>query len=307
MTGPVVRIAPNEVHLNDPDNYDKIYHVGSKYTKDPVFYISFGARDNSWSTRTNEDHRRLRAPLEPFFARRTVLELEDVAQDKAAKLCRVVNNHISKGEPVDLHAGFRAISMDVITEYAFNDCWDQLDRADLGRWFSDMVSGAGSSLHVMQQFPFLRTLLVMVPPWLLGYLNEGMKKTVNTLDRTRQTVDGVQTSIANGEKPRRRTIFHNLLDPELNQSALTAEDLVEEAFSLCVAASDTTGNAMSVATYHVLNNPSIYKNLTSELRTAFPDPNTKLDYTTLEKLPYLTAVIKEALRFVFPCSHPLLG
>lgn len=77
--------------------------------------------------------------------------------------------------------------------------------------------------------------------------------------------------------------------------------MAEEAFNMCVAAADTTGNAMTVATYHVIINPNIYERLTGELEEAFPDPDaaagkTQLPYSALEKLPYLTAVIKEGQR-----------
>ncbi len=70
----------------------------------------------------------------------------------------------------------------------------------------------------------------------------------------------------------------------------------EEAFSLCTAASDTTGNAMTVATFHLLQNPLMLAALQAELREAFPEPTDKLPYTTLEKLPYLSSVIKEGQR-----------
>ena len=36
--GPIVRICPNEVHLSDPELYDKIYYVGTNFTKDPIYY-----------------------------------------------------------------------------------------------------------------------------------------------------------------------------------------------------------------------------------------------------------------------------
>ena len=41
--GPVVRITPNEIHLSDPDNYDKIYYIGTRFWKSPVFYGTFTA------------------------------------------------------------------------------------------------------------------------------------------------------------------------------------------------------------------------------------------------------------------------
>jgi cytochrome P450 len=195
--------------------------------------------------------------------------------------------------------------MDVLTEYAYDDCWDQLDRPDLGQWFGDMLSGSGPIFHFMQQFPFITPIFQMIPTPLLVYLSVGMKNMLSVRERALEAIHRVQTEVAKGEKPKQRTIFHHLLDPELNQAGhntLTNADLVEEAFAMCVAAADTTGNAMSVATYHVLNNPGMYKTLSDELEAAFPEPRATLDYVTLEKLPYLTGVIKEGLRYV-ACLH----
>jgi cytochrome P450 len=56
---------------------------------------------------------------------------------------------------------------------------------------------------------------------------------------------------------------------------------------------------MTMTSYHVISNQDIYRTLTAELDRAFPDPTARLDYATLEKLPYLTAVIKEGLRLSF--------
>jgi hypothetical protein len=54
-----------------------------------------------------------------------------------------------------------------------------------------------------------------------------------------------------------------------------------------VAAADTTGNGMTVAAYHVVNNQAIYKKLRAVLKTVFPNPDSRLNFTELEKLPYL--------------------
>jgi cytochrome P450 len=106
-----------------------------------------------------------------------------------------------------------------------------------------------------------------------------------------------------GIKPNRRTIFHELLDPSSTDDETSSppsfERLYGEALSFCTAAADTTGNAMEMAAYHVVTNPDIYRELKKELRDAFPDPSVDLDYTTLEKLPYLTGVVKEGQRLSY--------
>ena len=114
----------------------------------------------------------------------------------------------------------------------------------------------------------------------------------------------VQKKFSAGIKPQRRTIFHELIDPSTRDDEerpiqATLESLSGEALSFCTAAADTTGNALETSAYYVVTNPLIYATLTKELREAFPDPNAETDYTTLEKLPYLTAVIKEGQRLTY--------
>jgi cytochrome P450 len=111
---------------------------------------------------------------------------------------------------------------------------------------------------------------------------------------------GVHEQIKAGIKPRRRTIFHELLDPATVDTETSDPPSIEilsgEALSICTAAADTLGNAMETAAYHIVTNPHIYDALKKELCEAFPNPNADLDFATLEKLPYLTGVVKEGQR-----------
>ena len=93
-----------------------------------------------------------------------------------------------------------------------------------------------------------------------------------------------------GQKIEKPSIFEVLLTTSRdNPIPPTPDQIKDEAYSLLAAASDTTGNAMTVAARHVVSNPAIYKTLTDELRTAFPDPWVIMDYPALEKLPYLVS------------------
>jgi hypothetical protein len=160
--GPVVRIAPNEIHLADPDNYDKIYNMGGRFYKDPLFYDALGV-PVMFTAISNDEHRRRRAPLNHFFSRRAVLNLEDIVQEKVGKLCRRVRESLIAGKSSDLRSGLRAVSIDVLTEYAFADCWSHLDAPDFNAWFSEAVRDTGVMWWTFQQFPVLLKPMQSMP------------------------------------------------------------------------------------------------------------------------------------------------
>jgi cytochrome P450 len=67
------------------------------------------------------------------------------------------------------------------------------------------------------------------------------------------------------------------------------DDLADEATNVLGAAADSTGNALTIAAYNVVCNPTIYARVSAELQNVFPDPCSSMDFPTLEKLPYLVS------------------
>ena len=152
----MVRINPDEVHLSDPENYDRIYHVGSKYTKSPNLYNALCLPKATFGTISNEVHHVRRGVMNPMFSRKMVLELESVVQDKANKVCRLMQQGVDNGTPVDLHHAFRSVSVDVISDFAFDKSYDLLDKPDTGAYFFRMVRGLGPAWYTFQQLPAFR-------------------------------------------------------------------------------------------------------------------------------------------------------
>lgn len=177
--GPVVRITPDEVHLSDPDNYEVIYSVGTKYAKSPQFYDGFGIGYSTFSTGPNSVHRVRRARLDPFFSRRNVISLEHIVQSRAEKLTELVSAKLARKEAVDMHHAFRAISVDVITDYAFGESYHLLDTADLGREFFEMVNGIGPTMWVFQQWPGLQKVALSMPSAVAKAMNRSLKHVLN--------------------------------------------------------------------------------------------------------------------------------
>lgn len=75
--------------------------------------------------------------------------------------------------------------------------------------------------------------------------------------------------------------------------------LGEEAQTVLADGLETTAWALSTGCFHIINNPNIFQKLRAELKEALPDPNGPLDWLQLEKLPYLSACIQEAIRLSY--------
>ncbi|KAF9886623.1 hypothetical protein FE257_011263 [Aspergillus nanangensis] len=299
--GPIVRISPNEIHLSDPENCDKIYHVGSRYGKNPAFYGAFGTEKATFTTPSPDIHRIKRSALNPFFSRKKVLDLEEIVQGKATTLINRMRRAFETTGYIDLHHGFRAISVDVITDYAFDHCYNFLEDDEFGVEFFNMIRDFGPAFWFFQQFPTVQSVALGTPFWLAKLTSGALTRMMRHHEGSRRQILRVKDSVDRGEKVSRTTIFHQLLSPDAAEGYVvpTVEELKDEAYILVAAAADTTGNALTIATYNAVTNPKIYQRLTAELKEAFPNPDMQMGFVALEKLPYLTGVVKEALRLSF--------
>jgi cytochrome P450 len=298
--GPVVRITPDEVHIaTNSDDYDKIYHVGSKYSKSPNFYNALCVPHSSVGTASNEMHKIKRGAMNPIFARQKVLDVESIVQDKVAKVIRRLESSVSKTSVanetgVDLHHAFRAVSVDVASEFAFGNCYNFLDKSDTGAKFFEMARGIGPALYAFQQFPSLQILALKIPPWLAPLLSRPLGYVTSMQAECIRQIESVKEKMSQGHDTGRSTIFTTLLSEDDKPDGFrvpTTLELKDEAYSVLVAAADTTGNAMTVAAFNVIYNPVIYEKLAKELESCFPDKTSQLPFVELERLPYLVSNI----------------
>lgn len=294
--GPVVRITPGEVHVaTNSDDYEKIYHVGSKYAKSPNFYNALCAPHSSVCTASNEVHKIKRGAMNPLFSRQRVLDVESIVQDKVQKvICRLENSiketRIGDESGVDLHHAFRAVSVDVASEFSFGNCYDFLDKNDTGADFFEMARGIGPALYAFQQFPSLQRLALKIPPWLAPLLSRPLGHVTSMQAECIRQIENVKEKMRQGHDTGRATIFTTLLSEDDKPDGFKVPstlELKDEAYSVLIAAADTTGNAMTVAAFNALHNPRIYEKLAHELETRFPSSTSHLPFVELERLPYL--------------------
>ena len=100
----------------------------------------------------------------------------------------------------------------------------------------------------------------------------------------------------NGEAVAENLLETMLLDQQKPDSRLTDQDVFGNIFSLLLAGEETTGNTMAWVLYYLSRHPYVADKVRQEANEVFPDDDVMPDFEMTSKLPYLTAVIKEAMR-----------
>lgn len=100
-----------------------------------------------------------------------------------------------------------------------------------------------------------------------------------------------------------KTFMQRLLaNQKQNPTSLTDRDIMTHSFNNIAAGSETTATALRGIIYHCLRTPRAHERLVKEVRECFTEPNSHVTFAVANKLPYLSAVIKEGIRL-----HPSVG
>ena len=93
-----------------------------------------------------------------MFSHKRVRELEYIVQDKALKVCKRMQEAIARMMPVDLYHAFRAVSIDLISEFAFNKSYDFLDKDELGAYSFRISAVSGPRCGYSSNYPASKLL-----------------------------------------------------------------------------------------------------------------------------------------------------
>lgn len=164
--GPIVRITPTELHIDDPDYYEHLYSRTAPRDKYSYFSGRFGYASDSFSTTSHGLHRLRRKALSPMFSVKKIWEFQPVIREKVEKLCQKIVQY-QDGQVLPLSRAYMALTTDIITEYAFAKSYDQLDSPN----FQDTLHEALIAIYTTGQFalhfPIVFPILNILPEWLV--------------------------------------------------------------------------------------------------------------------------------------------
>ncbi|KIK70276.1 hypothetical protein GYMLUDRAFT_994700 [Collybiopsis luxurians FD-317 M1] len=306
--GPVVRVGPDTLHFNSSQAYHDIYTYGSTLVKEPDFYYStlVHAPRGLISVCDPQEAKSRRGLLAPLFSRQALIELEHTIQKKVDQLVALLEErHTAPESSANMHSAYRSLTTDIITEFCFADSTNTLADPDFAHPIVTSVRDLIKRLWIQRQFPFIIKLATSAPQKLVLWLFPAFRSYVDMKARYERQIDELMHNPDALSNTDHETIYHHLLEPKNPELRLSRTVLVQEAFTLVSAGSDTVGHTCTVGTYFALQNQSICQRVTEELREAWPDKGRPMSFVALEKLPYLTAFIKETLRISIGLIHPL--
>ncbi|ODM14270.1 hypothetical protein SI65_10325 [Aspergillus cristatus] len=292
--GPIIRINPREIHIKDPDYYEETFPRGTrKRERDASWLAQFGNDGSAFSSVSPEAHRERRAPLEKFFSKRAISNMENSIYERLDKICCQLQRAYRSHKVVNIDAGYAGLTADVIHSYVFGYDPRNLDQEGFNEHVRDSINGVLTVCHVMYFFPFLRNLLNALPMGVLRWLSPAASALAGQKNHMyRLSLDAVQDP----SSAKQNTILSTLAGPKMPQHLRTPDRLMNEGFGLATAGTETTARSLSLATYHLLSREDVRNKLRGELTEAIPTLDVRPTWNQLEKLPYLSAVINETLR-----------
>lgn len=93
-------------------------------------------------------------------------------------------------------------------------------------------------------------------------------------------------------------VLYEIRDSDLPPEEKSLSRMTHEAQTLVGAGTETSGYALGLITFYILQNPDVLRRLKDELNSVDQGPNEILEYRRLRELPYLVSLI---------CVRPSIG
>ncbi|KAF4635062.1 hypothetical protein G7Y89_g3029 [Cudoniella acicularis] len=291
--GPVVRINPHELSIRDGAFYDEVYVIASSH----------------FLTTAHAHHRLRRKPLEPFFSRSGIIRLESIIAAAATKLSKRFEALSGGGTVVRLDHAFSAYSGDVIGKICCDEKEDFLDDPDFAPHWYELLHTVTKSIPLLMGFPWVINIVNQIPESFIEWADPRIQNFSNYKKIANRHIEKAKQNKLHSiidKKDSGTSLLRHLVNSDLPESELSVERLTKEAQVLLGAGTVSTARTLYFVCYYVIANEKIRRRLTDELKDVMVDyPNTVPSFLQLEKLPYLTALIKEALRLSYGTSHRL--
>lgn len=288
--GTIVRVAPDEVSFISPSAWSDIYgQKGAKsLVRDRKWYANLTEGQNDIIVAPEADHSRFRRIFGATLGDKPLRENEGVIMTNIDLLIMRLKAHLNKsGHGTDMVKWYNWTTFDIIGNLIYGESFGCLENAEYHPWLKVVLQNIRLSSYgaLMERYAFLKFFATALLP---RSLMEKRNMHVNVIrDKLSKHTEG---------KTSGKDVVSQLAE---NDAQLTQGELEANLGLLTMAGSETSATALSAASYYLCKNKETMHKLRQEIDSTF-DREEDISYDAVKNLPYLAAVIKEALRLYPP-------
>jgi cytochrome P450 len=211
--------------------------------------------------------------------------MEPLILDKVERLSHRFREASEKKSVVRLDAAYMAVTMDIITHYAYGEsCNYVADENFKVEWKQAVIGGLANGV-LLRHFPWLLPVLKSVP---LSFLRATDPLAASLMEWGLVVKEKVAEMLENNRRGNKAegTIFQAMLDSDLPPEEKSPARLQDEGQSVVGAGSETTARSLTILSFYLMQDPKKLEKIRKELKTV-PRPKGEGWLTQLEKLPYL--------------------
>ncbi|KAH6715260.1 cytochrome P450 oxidoreductase [Leptodontidium sp. MPI-SDFR-AT-0119] len=306
--GPVVRISPNEYSIDDPEATKEIYGLGSHFVKSP-WYIASGNPDPHATADLFTDldpkrHAVNRRKVASLYSMTNLVQMEPFVNDCTGILVKRFTEFAQRGEGVDMGHWLQCYAFDVIGHVTLADRFGFLNS---GEDISGIMSAIDDYLTYLSLVGVFSEWHTQIATFLSRFTKDDTG--VSAISKFTQTQLTKRTSSFPPSKPSSSKQGGDFLTKLLQMHESDPEKVdMKDVFTTCMtnigAGSDTTSISLGSVIYHLCKYPDTMRALRKEIDTMENEGSISKPVTfgETQKMPYLQAVLKEALRV-----HPATG
>ncbi|KAK3367685.1 cytochrome P450 family protein [Podospora didyma] len=298
--GPITRIAPDWVIINDPAEVRRIWSVHSGYRRSD-WYKGFRfdpGKDSILTNVDNKEHHKRRTLVLPAYVGKGLNDRETLIDEQMVKFIALVERKYLSDRtvvrPMEMGQTFQYLTQDATSAVEFGKAFGYVE-AD-----SDFY-GAIEALEGMM-FP---CALVCLVPELATLMNTSFVKSLLPQPTDKhgigRLVGLIKERVAErygDAKVKNNDVLQRFVESGLTQSEVEAESMVH-----LLGGSDTTAMAMRTAVFFICTNPSVCRRLQEEIEVvAKTVTRPVIADSEAKQMRYLQACIKEALRIWPPIT-----
>ncbi|KAK5462864.1 hypothetical protein LTS15_002576 [Exophiala xenobiotica] len=303
VVGPIVRIAPNEYSLDDFEAAKTIYGHPTSFVKAP-WYIASADPDphqprGLFTDRDIKHHAESRRKVSSVYSMTALLTMEPHVTDCVNILVDKFREFAHKGQVINMSHWLQCYAFDVIGVLTLGQRFglldDGLDRegilAAIDQYLAYLsVVGVYSEIH-----RFLGAILQKLSSGGgLAYMRAFSKQQIQEHVRSGEYREGEGKDFAT-----KLLKLH-----QENPKKITMQDVIMTCGTNIGAGSDTTSISLGSVVYSLIKHPKVMRKLREEIDQGIATGHISaaITFQDAQRMPYLQAVIKEALRV-----HPATG